>query len=184
MNLSAQNLMSFASDADIVGRLFQGLYSPNQMNHVFGIGWLQKSQPVEKQDYYKVLKEMNPSYDPPRISQGTFYGLSLFALLFQWAGPKLTPQTVEAGAHSSPQIGGWANANPWPGWKCCNPYVNEYKLGINPNSYTAKVDAKEEYWDPQAISGDDNQPGAFVCVDPNCRRYEVGQWQKGEAGKA
>ena len=179
-----ENLMSFASDADIVGRLFMGLYSPNQMAHVFGIGWLQKSQPIEKQDFYLGLKDVNPSYDPPRIAQGSFYGLSLFADMLQWAGPKLTPKTVEAGAHSSPQIGGWANPTPWAGWKCCNPYVNEYKLGINANSYTAKVDAKEEYWDPQAISGDDNQPGAFVCVDPNCRRYEPGQWQKGEALKA
>ena len=178
-----ENLMTFASDADIVGRLFEGLISPNQMAHVFGLGWLQRGQSIDKQDFAKGIHDVNPTYDPPRIAQGTFNGLSLLALLFQWAGPHLTPQTVERGAHTSVQLGGWQNPNPWPGWKCCNPYVNEYKLGINANSYTAKVDAKEEFWDGKATSEDDNQPGAFVCVDPNCRRYEVGQWQKGEALK-
>ena len=178
-----ENLMSFASDNDVVGRLYEGLNSPNQMAHLFGIGWQQKAQPVQNQDFYKAIKDINPSYDPPRISQATFYGLSLFAMFMQWAGPNLTPKTVEQGARTSPQIGGWVNPHPWPGWKCCNPYVNEYKFGVDANSYTGKVDAKEEYWDSHAVSADDNQPGAFVCVDPNCRRYEIGQWPKGEAGK-
>jgi hypothetical protein len=91
---------------------------------------------------------------------------------------------MAAGAHSSPQLNGWTNAKPWNGWKCCNPFALEFKFASGPDSYTATTDAREVYWSSSAISATDNQPGAWVCPDPNCHRYEVGQWPKGEPEKA
>ena len=40
-----------------------------------------------------------------------------------------------------------------------------------------KWDGPTEYW--MAKTGEDNQPGAWQCVD-QCKRYEAGQWPKGE----
>ena len=98
--------------------------------------------------------------------------MSFLAHLFHWAGPKLTPQTIAEGARTSEQINGWVNPNPWPGWKCCNPLAQMWKLG--PGVYTAWADAREIYWSGSAVSPSNNNPGAWVCVN-DCRRYEVGQ---------
>ena len=64
------------------------------------------------------------------------------------------------------------------GWKCCNPYAAEWKLSPQ-GSYTAWADAREIYWSSSAISPSNNNAGAWVCVN-DCKRFEVGQWPKGE----
>src|SRR5438477_5511092 len=94
-----ENVMDFASDADIVGRLFTGLISPTQMKDTFGLGWLEAAQPLDQQDWSKAIKDINPTYQAPRIAQGAFNDLMLLSDMIQWAGPHLTPKTMEAGAH-------------------------------------------------------------------------------------
>jgi hypothetical protein len=97
--------------------------------------------------------------------------------LIQWAGAHLTPQTILQGVRSAPQINGWTIAQPYPGWKCCDPYAYGLYIG---SGFSGKWDAREVYWSSSAVSPVDNQPGAWVCADPNCRRYSVGTWPNGE----
>jgi hypothetical protein len=146
------------------------------------VGWFPKAQPPAQQDFMKAAKSVNPQANPPYVTQGTFGYLTLFAKMIQWAGPNLTAKNVERGAHSSVQINGYTIDKQWPGWKGGNPYARMYNLA-GENSYSGIADAREVYWDSTAVSPVDNQPGAWVCVN-ECRRYQVGQWPKGEPKQA
>ena len=149
------------------------------MANTFGVGWLPAMSPAEDREYVRVGKSVNPQYDPPYVVQGTWMALNVVGHLVQWAGPKLTPKNVEAGAHSSPQLYGWQNAKPWPGWKCCNKYAPQWSLSESPSTYSAWADVRQIYWSASAVSPSDNSPGAWVCVD-DCRRYARGTWTTGE----
>jgi hypothetical protein len=54
-----------------------------------------------------------------------------------------------------------------------------YHVGISPDSYTAKADARQIYWDNSARSEGDGVNGAWVGVDDS-KRYALGKWTKGE----
>ncbi|MEY2425610.1 MAG: hypothetical protein QOI61_1182 [Actinomycetota bacterium] len=166
-------------DDDFVGRVYAALCGPTQMNQVFGIGLFPKANPVSEKEWYKAMQDAQPGYEGPYLAEGPFQGLALLARMIQYAGPNLTPQSVLAGTRKTPQIGGFVNANPWPGWKCCNPYTAEYNIAIDANSYSAKNDARQIYWDNAARSEGDGVQGSWVGVD-NSKRYRRGAWTKGE----
>ena len=162
------------NDADIVGRLD----ATAQRGNRFGIGFRPAAHPLPQHDFRRAANDARPGYEPTYITEGPYLALAMFAKMVQLAGPNLTPATIEQGAHGMPQLGGYENPNPWPGWKCCDPLVPKWHLGGQTN-YSAQGDAREIYWSDTAISPDDGQPGAWVCVN-NCRRYEPGKWPKGE----
>jgi hypothetical protein len=172
-------LASEVFDDDFVGRVYAAGCGPTQMAQVFGIGMFPRAAPTQEKEWYKAAQDVRPGYEPPYLTEGPFQGLIFLSRLIQYAGPNLNPQTVRAGALKTPQIAGWENPNPWPGWKCCNPYTPEYHIAINENSYTAKADARQIYWDNGATSEGDGVAGAWVGVD-NSKRYEIGKWTKGE----
>ena len=150
------------------------------MQHTFGVGWFPKASPPSNHESFKAARDIDPSYSPPYISEGLFDELQTITLLAQAAGPTLTPANVEKGAHSSVKINGWNNANPWQGWKCCTEYGVGHFVGMGANSYSFLSDAREVHWDSAAVSPSDGQPGSWVCSDPKCHRYEIGEWPKGE----
>jgi len=45
--------------------------------------------------------------------------------------------------------------------------------------YTAVSDAKEAYWDANAISPIDGKAGAYISLNRG-RRYRIGDWTTGE----
>jgi hypothetical protein len=169
--ISGQN----QNDADIVGRLDASAQRTNR----FGIGMRPLATPLPDHDFRRASRDVNPGYEPPYITEGDYLALAMIGRMVQLAGPRLTPQTVEAGAHGMVQLGGFVNLRPWNGWKCCDPKVPKWMLGDGPDDFSAWSDAREIYWDDTAISPDDGRPGAWVCVQP-CKRYEAGQWPKGE----
>lgn len=169
-------------DDDFVGRVYGALCGPTGMANVFGIGMFPKAAPVREKEWYKAMQDAQPGYEGPYLSEGPFQGLAFLARLIQYAGPVLTPQTVLAGSRKTPQIGGYTNTNPFPGWKCCNPYTPEYNIGVDANSYTAKNDARQIYWDQLARSDGDGIQGSWVGVD-NSKRYRRGGWTKGDPKK-
>jgi hypothetical protein len=166
-------------DDDFVGRVYAATCSVTQMANVFGIGMFPKAAPTTEKEWYKATQDVKPGYEAPYLTEGPFQGLAFLSRLIQYAGPNLTPDSIRAGALKIPQIGGWTNANAWPGWKCCNPYTPMYHVGISPDSYTAKADARQIYWDNAARSEGDGVNGSWVGVDGS-KRYALGQWTKGE----
>jgi hypothetical protein len=119
-------------DDDFVGRVYANLCGPTGMASVFGIGMFPKASPVKEKEWYKAMQDVQPGYEGPYLAEGPFQGMALLARMIQYAGPNLTPQSVFAGTRRTPQIAGFVNANPWPGWKCCNPYTPEYTSASTP----------------------------------------------------
>ena len=157
-----------ACDHDLVGRFA----SPTQRSSFFGLGWQPKPTNIEAQDDYKAVKEIDPGYNyDSYVLLATFIFNHNLMFLLQSAGPNLTPETLEAGAFSMPQLGGWENAQPWPGWKCCDPLVTMHKYV--PGEYAAHRDTRNLYWDERAVSPIDGKPGSYVCLE-DCRRWSAG----------
>ena len=162
------------NDADIVGRLDASAQRGNRL----GIGFRPLATPLDQHDFRRAARDVNPGYTPEYITEGPYLALAMVGRMIQLAGPRLTPQSVEQGAHTMVQLGGFRNPRPWPGWKGGDPTVPKWYLG-GATKYSAWSDAREIYWDDSAISPDDGRPGAWVCVAP-CRRYEAGEWSRGE----
>lgn len=170
-------------DHDLIGRLS----TPDQSNNMFGVSWEYKFTRDEDKDDHRVVREMAPNRAPPPvIFQHTFRITRHLTFLVQQAGPRLTPETFRRGAFTAPQVGGWVNERAWPGWKCCNAELPEYKHLENDEvsaefgpSYGWQRDAKEVHYSSSATSEWDGNPGAFQCAD-DCRRYRVGRWPAGE----
>ena len=174
-----EHLLGEVVDDDLVGRIFVALSSAVQMENSVGVGFWSEARPNREQEFWQVMRSVRPDYDAPYPARGPYDGLMFVARLIQQAGPHLTPANVLAGARSAPQIAGWENPSPWPGWKCCNPYAPMYHTALDDKTFGAKADARQIYWDNQAISKQDGVAGAYVSPD-NGRRYRVGGWTKGE----
>jgi hypothetical protein len=130
-------------DDDFVGRVFAALCGTEQMQSVFGIGLFPRASPVQEKEWYKANQDVQPGYEGPYLEEGPFQGMATLARMIQYAGPNLTPQSVLAGTRKMPQIAGFVNPNPWPGWKCCNPYTPEFNMGVDAKSKTAKNDFRQ-----------------------------------------
>jgi hypothetical protein len=162
-------------DCDACGRIYA---SSHQIEQMFGLGFYPASHPLKDFDFYKAIKDGNPSYDPPYLTEIAWKAMAVVVPLFQMAGPNLTPDNVERGAFTGPQINGWANPKPYPGWKCCNPFAQEGKFG--PGDYTMQDDAREiAHFDRAQTSPVDNKPGMWVGTENN-RRWELKSWPSGE----
>jgi hypothetical protein len=76
------------------------------------------------------------------------------------AGPELTPETFETGMFAYP--GGTGVAGTWD---------------FSPEHYSPQVDAREVWFDPEAESGFNGEPGTYVGGGP---RYRQGEWPEGD----
>lgn len=153
------------------------MYSSKQWDHAFG----PSPRPMEiaktDQDDYKMWKMAGNASEPPYVLTVVQMYYHLIAALLEWAGPNLAPQTVQRGAFSLSQLGGYGTAAPWPGWQGNDPRIQLWKFG--PDDYTANEDTKEVYFSSSARSRIDNQPGTYICVN-GCRRTPIGGWMAGE----
>lgn len=167
-----------ANTHDLLGRL----YAADQWAHAFGPSMRPKEVPEDQADSAKAWSDVGASGSPQYAALNVFMWMRMAAMQMEWAGPNLTPHTLHRATVSAPQIGGYHNAHPWPGYTCCNPYLEEHLFG--PNDYTAIQDAKSVYWSSSTPSAVDGKPGSYVCVDRDCRRYDVGDWTAGQPGSA
>jgi hypothetical protein len=185
-NFFPENLMGAAGpwDVDPVARLVLNLNSSAaQARNLFGIGFYPWDPPTQEHDFARALRSVAPNYgDFPYIVEAIWDTFGILVHMMQFTGPNLTAANMWRAAQSMPQIGGYANPEPWSGWKCCDPERVMVKYG--PEDFTAVSDAREVYWDPQAVSKNDGKPGAMVCPDGQCRRYPTGTWPSGEPKKA
>ena len=155
-----------AADHDYFGRL----YTQEQWTNAFGPGIQPANTEASKQDDAKAYADVGAEYRC-FACLANFLWMHLAHIQLQVAGPNLNPLTIEQGTLSLPPIGGFEQTG--------NPLVVLVRFG--PGEYTAIADSMETFWDPQATSKIDGRAGAYVCVQPDCRRYEIG---KRPAGKA
>jgi hypothetical protein len=157
-----------AADHDYFGRL----YDQTQWANAFGPGIQQQPVAIEQQDDYKAYKDVGAEYRC-YACLANFYWMNQSAVQIQTAGPHLDPGTLERGTLSLPPMGGFANTG--------NALVPLVRFGAG--DYTGMSDSMEVYWDPSATSEIDGKPGSYVCVQPDCRRFELGTWPRGDARK-
>jgi hypothetical protein len=156
-------------DYDVLGRL----YNPEQWKNAFGLSHLTNPLPFAKSDAAIVYKGGGGTYDDshPTHNQNLPWAyFNLMATGIQQAGPNLTPANFERGLLSTPPSGGWA---------ATKGRADVTLVKFAPGDYTAISDAREVYWDSQAISSIDGKPGAYVSFNGG-RRYANGEWPAGE----
>jgi hypothetical protein len=152
-------------DYDKLGRL----YDQQQMQHAFGPSHLRDEVPFHDSDAAIVWRDSGNSGDPCKSCNLIWAYYAAAGAFLQGTGPVLNPLNMEKAVLTSKAQGGWQASNH-------DPHVIMTKFG--PNDYTALQDAREVYWDPQAISKIDGQPGAYVSINGG-QRWENGTWPGG-----
>ena len=145
------------TDVDIVGQL----YDQEQWSHAFGLSALGKLEPLRGSFGYQAYKSVRKD-EPALIVDLLYYSFYLLAIGVHMAGPNLTPETFEKGMFAYP--GGDGIAGRW-------------KFG--PGDYTPMEDAREIWWDPEAISIQNGEPGAYRGTSD--KRYTGDEWPRGAA---
>lgn len=134
------------SDLDLIG---QGLAKTNgQWNRAFGASPLAIQPPSGENPGYLAFKSVRPDEEPSIAVDVFYYQLYMLALGIQMAGPDLTPETLETGLFSYPEHTGPAG-----------------RWDLFPESYTPVTDLREVWWDPDATSPFNGQPGTYASTD-------------------
>lgn len=155
-----------AADHDYFGRL----YDQSQWENAFGPGIQPANVDSSKQDDAKAYADVGAEYRC-FACLANFIWMHLAHIQIQMAGPNLNPLSIERGTLGLPPLGGFEQTG--------NPLVPLLRFG--PGEYTAIADTMETYWSPTTPSKIDGRPGAYVCVQPDCRRYEIGKRPAGRA---
>jgi hypothetical protein len=145
-------------DLDLTGQMIQKR-SGSQWSRAFGASpWGTQSPPGTSPAYqaYKSVRDDEPSL----IVDLIYFQLYELVIGIQMAGPELTPEAFETGMFAYP--GGSGGAGHWD---------------FSPEHYTGVTDAREIWWDPNAISPFNGLPGSYV---DNGGRYEQGELPEGE----
>lgn len=144
-------------DSSILGQL----YDQSQWKHAFGLSMLGEEQPQQASYAYAAAKSVDPNTEPIFGVDIFYYFLYQLATGLQMAGPNLTPQTFANGMRAYP--GGSGPAGTWA-----------YPKG----TYAPYRDAREIWWDPDAISPYNGAAGAYRS---DGKRYKPGKWPAGPA---
>jgi len=147
-------------DQDIVSQLIDS----KQWAHAFGIAYNAESEPIGRSFPYAAYKQMRPGDEPAFGVEEIYYQMYMLAVGVQMAGPNLTPQTFEAGMFAYP--GGSGPRGLW---------------GFGEGDYTPTDDFREIWWDPNRISGQNNEPGAWVQLNGGAR-WSADNPPRGPAG--
>jgi hypothetical protein len=144
--------------------------SPTQSGHVMGLTFRPRMVKVEDSPFWHAIKEVDPGASPITDfaavwSAENFYRtMLLLASGIQMAGPKLTPESFQAGLQS----------RPFP-----NPEspINAGHVGFQNGSHTMTLDAAEWYFDPAGISPYPGDTGGTICYIDGGKRRRPGQWK-------
>jgi hypothetical protein len=147
-------------EQDIVAQLID----TRQWSRAFGIAYNAESEPLGRSFPYAAFKSVRPGDEPAFGVEEIYYQLYLLAIGVQMAGPNLTPQTFEAGMFQYPDSSG-----PRGRW------------GFGPADYTPTDDYREIWWDPNRLSGQNNERGAWVQLGGGAR-YTPQTAPRGPAG--
>jgi hypothetical protein len=141
------------TDVDVVGQF----YDQDQWQFAAGQSFLSDIFQGNDSESYRAYKAVRP--DEPAITRDQYY--YSFLMLFiglQMAGPNLTPESFQAGMFSYPartgSLGRWS---------------------FSPTDYTAIDDAREIYYDRNALSAFNNRAGRYITLNGG-RRFRGANW--------
>ena len=149
-------------DYDILARL----YDAQQWAHAFGPSDTVVYKPLGQQEasiVWRAAGNSGNAYSSAELQWGYW---AVIAAGLQMSGPTLNPGTFEQAL-----LSGSVDTVPYAVGK--NPNINYVHFGAG--DYTAVSDAKEAYWDANAISPIDGKAGAYVALNAG-RRYRLGEW--------
>ena len=153
-------------DYDVLARL----YDAQQWKHAFGPSDTVVYLPLGQQEAsitWRAAGRKGNAYSSAELQWGYW---ATIAAGMQMAGPTLNPGTFEQAL-----LSGSIDGQPWTATH--NPHVSWSHFA--PGDYTAVSDAKEAYWDANAISPIDGKKGAYISLRSG-RRYRLGEWAAGE----
>jgi hypothetical protein len=153
-------------DYDILARL----YDAQQWKHAFGPSDTVVYRPLGQQEAsitWRAAGRKGNAYNSAELQWGYW---AVIAAGIQMAGPTLNPGTFEQALLSG-------SVDTLPFAQSRDPHVTWTHFGRG--DYTAVSDAKEAYWDANAISPIDGKAGAYVALNGG-RRYRIGDWTRGE----
>ena len=132
-------------DLDILGQLYQ----QDQWSHALGVSFIGALQPLRATLGYHAFKSVRPNEEPSILVDLLYYDMYMLAIGVQLAGPQLNPETFERGMYAYP--GGSGPAGTWK---------------FSPGRYTPTQDAREIYWDRNAVSPQNKEKGSYVDPQP------------------
>jgi len=141
-------------DLDILGQLYQ----QDQWSHSLGLSFIGPLQPLRATTGYNAYKAVRPNEEPSNLVDLLYYQLYMLAIGVQEAGPQLNPETFERGMYAYP--GGYGPAGTWK---------------FVPGRFTPTQDAREIYWNRNAVSPQNKEKGSYVETTPG-KRYKPGEW--------
>ncbi len=153
---------------------YEGLGTPTE--HLLAVAGANKIHPVRDEPWYWAVKEMDPNFIIDwnavwawAVSK-RYKGLLLLASGIQTAGPKLTPESFEAGLFKT--------KFPNPG--CSAPPYFQACVGFGPGNHSMVSDMAMVWWDSTALpqDGQGGQGNGDWCYIERGVRYSVGQWPK------
>ena len=127
-----------------------------------GVSFLGTLTPLRGGYGYAAFKAVRPNEEPSELVDLLYYQIYLLAIGVQEAGPHLNPETFNRAMYAYPGGSGLVGT-----WK------------FEPGRYTPTVDAREIWCDPEKVSVQNNQKGAYVEAEPG-KRYRPGQFPAGE----
>jgi hypothetical protein len=139
-------------DLDLIGQMITAS-AGDQWLHATGSSPLATPEPPGTGEAYRAYRSVRDD-EPSLMVDLLYHQLLLLAIGIQMAGPDLRPETFESGMFAFPQRSGAVGT-----WK------------FSADNYTGVIDAREIWWDPDAISPWNGQPGTYL---DNGTRYEIG----------
>lgn len=145
------------TDVDLLGQI----YDQEQWSHAGGVSFLGDIYQGPKAESYRAYKAVRKD-EPAFIHDVLYYPVLLFFLGLHMAGPNLTPESFRDGLFNYPatlgETGTWS---------------------FGPGDYTATDDAREIYFDPDAVSPFNNAKGRYVTTLEGKRFFGDG-WPQGQ----
>jgi hypothetical protein len=146
------------SDLDLVGQLIDAA-APGQWQRAFGTSPQGVQETYGTSEAYRAYTSVRDD-EPSLLVDVVYYQLLPLMLGIQMAGPELTPETLETGLFSYP--GGTGVAGTWD---------------FTADGYTPVIDIREIWWDPDARSPFNGEPGTYA---DNGRRHRRGELPEGD----
>jgi hypothetical protein len=145
---------SALTDIDILGQF----YDQDQWQNAYGQSFLSDIFQGKDSESYRAYKAIRPQDEPAITRDQYYYNFLMLFIGLQMAGPNLTPDTFAAGMYAYP-----ARTGSFGRWS------------FSPTDHTCSDDAREIYYDRNALSAFNNKPGRWITLNGG-RRFRGASW--------